>query len=136
MGAQQSLAHVGVTQLGSEEFGVDPALPQICVLNAFFTQFLHHGAGGAEVEKRLVVGGFEQFPQQGLQHPHPVVLEVFRQVGVVTGHQGNLLGFGQPDASKPQHRGIHHMNEVRLEAVDGIGHSGPRQGQLELRIEG
>ena len=67
------------------------------MLDAVLAQLLDHGRGGAEVELGLVVGRLEQFPEQGLQHAHAVVLQVLGQVGVVAGHQGDALGFGQPD---------------------------------------
>ena len=82
------------------------------------------------------MGGFEQFPQQGLEHAHAVVLQVFGQVGVVAGHQRVGLGFGQPDAAQAQHGRVDHVHQVGLEEVEGFGHRGPRQGQLELGVEG
>ena len=101
----------------------------------FLAQFLHHGGGGAEIEQRLVVGRLEQFPEEGFKHPHAVVLEIFGQVGVVTRHQRNRFCFGQPDAAQAQHRRIHHMDQVRLEAVDRFGDGGSRKRQLEFGIE-
>ncbi len=44
------------------------------------------------------MGSLEQLPQQGFEHAHPVMLEVFGQVGVITRHQGNPFGLRQPDA--------------------------------------
>ena len=99
-------------------------------------QLLHHGGGGAEVELGLVVGGLEQFPEQGLQHAHAVVLEVFGQMGVVARHQGQVAGLGQPDAAQAQHRRVHHMHQIGSKALQCFGHRRPRQGQLELGVEG
>ena len=106
------------------------------MLDPLLAQLLHHHCGGAEVEPSLVVGGLEQLPQQGFQHAHAVVLQVFGQVGVVAGHQGVGLGLGQPDAPEAQHRRVHHVDEVRLEAVQGFGHGRPRQGQFQFGVEG
>ena len=64
------------------------------------------------------MGSFEQFPEEGLQHAHAVVLEILGEMGVVTRHKGDPLGFGQPDAPQPQHSGVDHMDEVRLERID------------------
>ena len=61
-------------------------------------QFVHHGGRGAEVQLGLVMGGLEQLPEQRFQHAHAVVLQVFGQVGVVAGHQGQVAGLGEPDA--------------------------------------
>ena len=130
------MAHRIAAQLRTEQVGVDAALPQIGVLNPLLAQFLHHGCGGAEVEQGLVVGRLQQFPQQGFQHPHAVVLEVLGQMGVVAGDQGNRFAFGQPDATQAQHGRIDHMNQVRLEAVDRVGYGRPRQSQFEFGVEG
>ena len=134
--SQQLLAHRIAAQLRTEQVGVNPALPQIGVLNPLVAEFLHHGCGGAEVEQGLVVGRLQQFPQQGFQHPHAVVLEVLGEMGVVAGDQRNRFGFGQPDATKAQHGWIHDVNQVRLEAVDRFGYGRPRQGQFEFGVEG
>ena len=75
---QQSLSHGVAAQFRSEQIGVDTPLPKVGVLNSLIAQLLHHGSGRAEVEQGLVVGGFEHFPQQRLQHPQAVMLEVFR----------------------------------------------------------
>ena len=82
------------------------------------------------------MGSFEQFPQQRLEHAHAVVLQVFGQVGVVAGYQGIGLGFGQPDAAEPQHGGIDNVDKIGLEAIQSFCHCRPRQGQLELGVEG
>ena len=49
-----------------------------------------------------------------------VLFQVFGQVGVMAGRQGNGFGFGQPDSSQPQNGGIHHVDHVRLEAEDSL----------------
>ena len=134
--AQQALTHGVTAELWSEQLGIHTALPQVGVLDSLLAQLLHHRCGGAEVEHGLVVGGLEQLPKQGLEHAHAVVLEIFGQMGVVAGDQGNPLGFGQPDAAQAEHGGVDHMNEVGLEAVDRVGDRRPRQGQLQFGVEG
>lgn len=57
-------------------------------------------------------------------------------MGVVAGHQGNGLGFGQPDSPQSQDGRVDYVDHVRLEAVDGLGHHGTGQGQLEFRVQG
>ncbi len=106
------------------------------MLDALLAQLLHHGAGGAEVEAGLVVGGLEQFPQQGFQHAHAVVLQILGQVGVVTGDERIALRLRQPDAAQAEHGRVHHMHQIGLELLEGLRHSGAGQGQLQLRIEG
>ena len=81
------------------------------------------------------MGGLQQLPQQRLEHAHAVVLEVFRQMGVVARDQGNVLALGQPDATKPEHGWIHHMDEVRLEGINRLRHRWAWQGQLQLGVK-
>ena len=135
MVAQQPLSELWAAQFGSEEFGIDPSLPERGVLNPLVTQFLHHCCGGAEIEQSLVVSSLEQLPQQGFEHAHPVMLEVLGQVGVIARHQGNPFGLRQPDAAKPEHGRIHHVNQIRLEVVDRFGDRRSRQGEFQFRVQ-
>ena len=134
--AVQPFAHRRRAQFGSKQLGVHTPLPQGRVLDALGGQFVHHGGGGAEVELGLVVGGLEQLPEQRFEHAHAVVLQVLGQVGVVAGHQGQAAGFGQPDAPQSQHGGIHHVHQVGGKVLQRLRHRWPRQGQLQLRVEG
>jgi len=133
--AQQPLTHGLAAQLGPEQIGVDPPLPQIGVLDPFVTQLLHHGGGGAEVEQGLIVRRLQQFPEQGLEHAHAVVLQILGQVGVIAGDQRDGFGLGQPDPPQSEHGWVHHMNQVGLEVVNGFRNGRPRQGQLQLGVE-
>ena len=134
--AVQAGTHGGVGQLRPEQLGVDPPLPESGVLDPLGGQFVHHGGGGAEIEFGLVVGGLEQLPEQGLQHAHAVVLQVFGQMGVVARHQGQVAGLGQPDAPQAEHGWVHHMHQIGPEALQGLRNRRPGEGQFELRVEG
>ena len=99
MASQQTLPHRWASQGRTEELRIDPTLPERCVLDAFVAEFLHHRRRGAQVEQGLVVGRFEQFPEQGLEHAHAVVLKIFRKMGVIAGDQRNIFRLGQPDSA-------------------------------------
>ena len=105
------------------------------MLNALVAELLHHGGGGAQIQQGLVVGGLEHFPQERLQHPQAVMLEVFGQVGVIAGDQRNALVLREPDAAEAQHRRVHHVDQIGLKRIDRVRHRWARQRQFELWIE-
>ena len=45
------------------------------------------------------------------------MLQVFGQVGVVAGHQGQIAALGEPDAPQTQHRRVDHMHQIRAELL-------------------
>ena len=95
------------------------------MLDPLVAEFPHHGGGGAEIQAGLVVGRLEELPEQGFEHAHAVVLQVLGQMGVIARDQGIALGFGQPNTAQAQHRWVHHMDQIRVEALEGFSHCGP-----------
>ena len=57
-------------------------------------------------------------------------------MGVIARHEGDVFALGQPDPAEAQHSGIHHVNQVGLERINGFRHRRPRQGQFEFGVEG